>query len=232
MRVVSASSFLIRPLCPDTDMQEATELLKKGLDMLRIPYTGDQIGAFVIYLTELKKWNRAFNLTALKTDADIIIKHFLDSLLFLKVLPADMHSIADIGSGAGFPGIPIKIMRPDLTIALIEPSQKKALFLEHMQRTLGLAGLEIVNKRIEDVQGLLVDAAVTRALFSAKEFIKKADKILKVHGVFILSKGPKVEEELRDLHAGEVYREDIPLPFQKGTRHLLTIRHIPNRLQG
>jgi 16S rRNA (guanine527-N7)-methyltransferase len=212
-------------------MHESSDLLRKGLDMLRLPYTGGQINAFLVYLAELKKWNRAYNLTGLKTEEDIVIKHFLDSLLFLKVLPADAQSIADVGSGAGFPGIPIKIMRQDLSMVLIEPSQKKARFLEHVQRTLGIAGLDIMNKRIEDVEDLRVDAALTRALFSMKEFISKADTILKENGVCILSKGPKVEEELRELHGREVCREDIPLPFQKGSRHLVVIRKSGRRAE-
>lgn len=199
-------------------------LLKKGIEILDIPYNEEQIDQFLIYLAELKKWNRAYNLTGLKTDADIIIKHFLDSLLFLKVLPADVQSIADIGSGAGFPGLPIKIMRPELTMVLIEPSQKKSLFLEHMKRTLALNGLEIVNSRIEDVQDVLVSAVVTRALFSVKVFMDQAEKILQYNGVYLLSKGPKVEEELKELRDRELFREAIPLPFQKSMRHLIMIR--------
>lgn len=205
-------------------MQEAADLLKNGLCILGLPYSRDQIEAFLRYLTELKKWNRAYNLTGLKSDEDIVIKHFLDSLLFLKVLPSDIRSAADIGSGAGFPGLPMKIMRPELTMVLIEPSQKKALFLDHMRRTLGLTGLEIINSRIEDVKGLLVSAVLTRALFSVKEFMDKAGKILKHDGVYLLSKGPKVEEELRGLRIRNMVGEAIQLPFHKSTRHLVMIR--------
>lgn len=205
-------------------MKEASELLTKGLEFLRIPYSGAQIEAFSLYLTELKKWNRAYNLTALKTDTDIVIKHFLDSLLFLKVLPLNVRSIADIGSGAGFPGLPIKIMRPDIEMVLIEPVQKKALFLEHMQRQLKVDGLSVRNCRIEDIHDLLVDAAVTRALFSVGEFINKADRILGEMGVLILSKGPKLEDELRGLETSGITREDIILPFEKSIRHLVIVQ--------
>ena len=83
--------------------ETADELLINGLKILDISFTKTQITAFLTYLAELKKWNRAYNLTAIKTDKEIIVKHFLDSLLFGKVMPPDIQSIADIGSGAGFP---------------------------------------------------------------------------------------------------------------------------------
>lgn len=206
-------------------MKEASEFLMQGLDLLRIPYSGAQIEAFSLYLTELKKWNRAYNLTALKTDADIVIKHFLDSLLFLKVLPSYVKSIADVGSGAGFPGLPLKIMRPDIAVVLIEPVQKKALFLEHMQGKLKVDGLSVRNCRIEDIHDLLVDASVTRALFSVGEFINKAERLLKAKGVLILSKGPKLEDELRGLNieTSAIKREEIVLPFEKSIRYLVIV---------
>ncbi len=201
----------------------ADVLLREGLKSLAIAFTEDQITQFLVYLAELKKWNRAYSLTALKTDPDIVIKHFLDSLLFLKVLPPRIKSIADIGSGAGFPGIPLKIMMPDLDVALVEPVQKKALFLEHMQRQLKMPGLYVRNCRIEDMDDLLVDAVVTRALFSLGEFIVKADRILKETGVLLLSKGPKLKDELRGLEAYAIIPEDFVLPFDNSIRHLVVI---------
>ena len=202
----------------------ADELLRDGLKILDISFVEDQITQFLTYLAELKKWNRAYNLTALKTDADIVIKHFLDSLLFLKVLPHYVKSIADVGSGAGFPGIPLKIIRPDIEIVLIEPVQKKALFLEHMQRVLSMSGTRIMNIRVEDIHDLLVDAAVTRALFSVGEFINKAERLLEERGVLILSKGPKLKDELRGLETSGITREDLVLPFEKSIRHLVIVK--------
>jgi 16S rRNA (guanine527-N7)-methyltransferase len=205
-------------------MSEARHLCERGLEQLDIPFTASQIRAFLVYLDELKKWNRAYNLTGLQSDADIVIKHFLDSLLFLKVLPGDVRSVADIGSGAGFPGIPMKIMQPGLDVVLVEPAQKKALFLQHMQRTLRLERIEVVNKRIEDVHGTTVDVAVTRALFRIPEFVAKAERILKENGMLVLSKGPKVEDEIPRDTEREIRRCDIVLPFQNIVRHLIIIR--------
>ena len=207
-------------------MTDAGELLKAGIEEIGFRSSEKQISCFLTYLEELKKWNKAYNLTGLKTDRDIIIKHFLDSLLFALALPPEALSLADTGSGAGFPGIPIKIMFPHLSVFLIEPTRKKALFLQHMSSRLQLQGIEIINKRIEDVKGLRVDVAVTRALFSVREFIDKTKDILNKNGILILSKGPGLDKELAEL--GEllavISRKDVVLPFENVTRHIVTAR--------
>ncbi len=172
------------------------KLLIKGLGKLGLEPTGEQAEKFMAYLGELKRWQRAMSLTSLRSDEDIVVKHFLDSCLYLKVLPAETGSVADVGSGAGFPGLPIKIMRPELQVYLIESSAKKCSFLRHMQRTLKLGGLEVIESRVEDVRGLGVDAAVTRALFRVEDFARKASHILREGGVFVLNKGPKAKEEV------------------------------------
>lgn len=175
------------------------ETLIKGLSELGVEPSDAIVSKFSTYLIELKKWNRAYNLTALKKDEDIIIKHFLDSLLYLKVIPEGRWNICDIGSGAGFPGIPIAIVRPQFNVALIEPTRKKTAFLRHMKRTLCLDNVEVLESRIEEVQGRLFDIALTRALFSVSDFIKNAQHVLNEQGFFVLSKGPKLEDELKHL---------------------------------
>jgi 16S rRNA (guanine527-N7)-methyltransferase len=169
------------------------------------------------YLSELKKWNRTYNLTGLKTEEDIIIKHFLDSALYLKVISPGRITIADIGSGAGFPGIPIKIIRPEIEMNLIEPSLKKSAFLDHIIRTLKLEAIRVIEKRVEEIKipqdSMPVDVAVSRALFSVKDFMKKASRIVKEGGRLVLSKGPRVTEELKKIKnaESEVVMHKLPL---------------------
>jgi 16S rRNA (guanine527-N7)-methyltransferase len=205
-------------------MKETEDLLKNGLDRLGIPWTDRQIDSFSVYLSELKKWNKAYNLTGLRNDRDIIVKHFLDSLLFLKVLPEEVMTAADVGSGAGLPGIPVKIMSPRLKMFLLEPVKKKAAFLRHVCSLLRLEDVEVLDRRIEEVNGLKVDAALTRALCSAGDFIEKAGRILTERGLLILSKGPKLQEELRGLDMRRVTVSDIELPFAGLIRHLVVVR--------
>ncbi|MDA8168505.1 MAG: 16S rRNA (guanine(527)-N(7))-methyltransferase RsmG [Nitrospiraceae bacterium] len=197
-------------------------LLKEGLSLLGIGYEGGAIGAFMTYLAELRKWNRAYNLTSITEDRDIVTKHFLDSALYLKAIEGKGHTIADVGSGAGFPGIPLKILRPDLSISLIEPSGKKAAFLRHMIRTLGLRDISAVEKRVEDMRDSLFDIALTRALFKAPEFVKKASGIVKKNGLFILSKGPAYGQEL----AGTPHvAMRFVLPFTDIERYIIVLNN-------
>jgi 16S rRNA (guanine527-N7)-methyltransferase len=205
------------------------KLLKKSLIELGLTPSDDQINAFLLYLSELKKWNKAYNLTGLKKDEDIVIKHFLDSLLYFNAMPDGRLRIADVGSGAGFPGIPLKIIRPETEMYLIEPTLKKCMFLRNILRQLDLKKVEVIEKRIEEVeadQDLVspVDIAVTRALFDIKEFIRKSSHIVRHSGLLILNKGPKVKEELKAL--GDVPYDllTVNLPSSDIKRTLVIIK--------
>ncbi len=203
-------------------------LLKEGLAELGLPPRDDLLNAFMTFLAELRKWNRAYNLTGLKKDEDIVIKHFLDSLLFLNAMPDGELKVADIGSGAGFPGIPIKIIRPEIEMYLIEPSKKKSAFLRHIIRQLRMERIEVLEKSIEEIRvnqelPSPVDIAISRALFDIKEFIKKASHILKPAGTLILNKGPKVKEELKTLGNVRFEQLDVSLPLSRITRHIIVV---------
>lgn len=207
---------------------EIKELLRKGLKEFGLAPSEEQINSFITYLSELKKWNKAYNLTGLKTDEDIIIKHFLDSLLYLKAMPGGEIKVADIGSGAGFPGIPIKIIRPEIEMYLIEPSGKKSAFLRHIIRELELNKIEVIEKRIEEIKvnqelSLLVDIVVTRALFTVKDFIKKSSHIVKQGGILILNKGPKVKEELKIISDIKYKIITVNLPLTDIKRYIVIV---------
>lgn len=165
---------------------------------LTSPPPEEVIFKFTIYLQELMKWNRVYNITSLKNEEEIIQKHFLDSLLYLPFLMEHVHSVADVGSGGGFPGLVLKIVKPELSMHLIEPSRKKSAFLKHMVFELGLKDIYIHQKRVEELS-IKVDAAVSRALFKTKDFIKRASHILRPGGIIVLNKGPDVPRELKEL---------------------------------
>jgi len=125
------------------ETEESRGLLERGTRALGLDLAPEQIDQFLAYLDLLLKWNRKMNLTALRTPREIIIHHFLDSLLLLPYLP-ETGNLLDLGSGAGFPGIPLKIARPDLTIDLVEATAKKASFLKEVIRRLGLSGTAVI----------------------------------------------------------------------------------------
>mgnify|MGYP003343999523 CR=1 FL=1 len=129
--------------------KRAAHWLQAGAAELGLPLHDTAVGLFHKYLTELNKWNEKVNLTALRTDEDIVIKHFLDSLVCCKLLQISGQArLLDVGAGAGFPGLPIKIALRSITLTLIEPSQKKTAFLRHIVGVLGLEGVTVVPARI------------------------------------------------------------------------------------
>lgn len=156
---------------------------------------------FDIYLKELVEWNKKFNLTAITDPAEVKKRHFDESLALLKAvhLPKN-QAIVDIGPGAGFPGIPIKIARPDLKLTLIEATRKKVTFLNHIVKTLGLKDVEVIWGRAEDVaknkKGQF-DLAVARAVAELKVLAGYCLPFVKVGGLFVAYKGAKAQSELQ-----------------------------------
>lgn len=213
-------------------METDRKFLIAGLQELSIIPSDSVVGKFEAYLSELKKWNRVYNLTALKADKDIIAKHFIDSLLFLKFIPEERLSICDIGSGAGFPGLPLAIVMPQIKLTLIEPQRKKISFLKHIKRLLSLSNVDIIESRIEDVRDIHFDIAVTRALFSIDDLLKKAGHVLKREGYFVLNKGPKIKEEIKEISQKarcELMVVKLPLVPENIQRHIIKVSIEPHK---
>jgi len=171
------------------------ETLSTGAEELGIVLTVEQINSLFIYLAELKKWNRKINLTAITEDRDMVIKHVLDSLSFLKgFTPAPGLLLLDMGSGAGFPALPLKIAYPEITVTLVESAKKKASFLRHIMRTLKLTGAEIIDKRTEELLGsrsAVFDVVTARAFADMKKALSLGVPFLKEGGLMVLSRGPE-----------------------------------------
>ncbi|MDO8281933.1 MAG: 16S rRNA (guanine(527)-N(7))-methyltransferase RsmG [Thermodesulfovibrionia bacterium] len=207
----------------------AEKLLLKGMDELGLSCSKKATADLLTLLSELKKWNKAYNLTSLKTDEDIIIKHFLDSLLYLKVFPDNALKAADIGTGAGFPGIPIKIIRPDIEMTLVEPSRKKAAFLRNIVRVLKLDKVNVLQMRAEEMGEDLhdyFDIIVSRATFSIMDYIQAASPYIRPGGVLIVSKGPNYSEEIKEHpETGKLIKEvkEFVLPYGGGSRNLILL---------
>jgi len=131
-------------MSPSLDFEETRRLLERGTLSLDLDLSPEQIDQFLTYLELLLKWNRRINLTAVRTPREIISRHFLDSLLLLPHLP-ETGRLLDLGSGAGFPGLPLKIARPGLALDLAEATAKKASFLKEAIRQLGLSDTNVFS---------------------------------------------------------------------------------------
>lgn len=174
-------------------MNTLFETLRKEAVQFEIYLTDEAIGYFSLYLEELKRWNKKINLFRRINDQEIIIKDFLDSLTISKYLFPGA-SILDIGSGGGFPGIPIKISRPDLRVVLLEIRRKKFFFLRHMIRLLGAKDLKALASSSESLDEF--DFIVSRAFGSIPKLVETGAPYLKENGIIISMKGKKGEDEL------------------------------------
>jgi len=167
----------------------------------------ETLNSYALYHRELRRWSKAYNITGLKDDRDMAVRLFLDSLLYLKAFPAlpGNPQVLDVGSGGGFPGVVLKIARPELSISLLEPSWKRAGFLRHICRALHLSGVTVMEETLEEhvrnSGGTTYDVIVTRALFRTYEFIKKTEGIVSRGSVLILGKGPAYSEEIREVRS-------------------------------
>jgi 16S rRNA (guanine527-N7)-methyltransferase len=176
---------------------ENKELLIEGAKAFGIHL--EAIGAFDLYLKELLKWNQKINLTAIRSEKGIVLKHFLDSLSVNPYLPQHI-SVLDIGSGAGFPGIPLKIVRPTLKIGLIDSVRKKVDFQRHIIRTLDLKGAEAIHGRVQDTEilhslGGRFDITLSRAFSDLRSFLVLSFPFLKGGGTAIAMKAETDDKE-------------------------------------
>lgn len=161
---------------------------------------------YAIYVSTLLEWNQKFNLTSITDPAEIKVKHFEDSLTILDAVDLKDQKVIDIGSGAGFPGIPLKIERPAIKLTLVEATRKKTEFLKHIINKLGaidpqLSTIEVVWDRAEKLNrdpsyAGKFDVALARAVAKLDKLIDYALPFLKPGGIFIASKGPDIEKEI------------------------------------
>jgi 16S rRNA (guanine527-N7)-methyltransferase len=178
--------------------------LKEGAARLSIDLQPEQLEKFDVYATELAEWNRRLNLTSISGDADIRLLHFLDSLTIKLALPeTDMLplNIIDIGSGAGFPGIPLAIAFPKQRVYLLEATRKKTDFLRHIQGILGLENITIINERAETAahdsnHREQYDVAVARALASLPALAELMLPFCKIGGRMVAQKKGDIDSEL------------------------------------
>jgi len=208
---------------PRANRADPAFLLAAGAKALDIPLSDFQINQFMSYLEDIKEWNRAINLTAIISDEEIIEKHFLDSLAGLKAIEKRPgQALLDIGTGAGFPGVPLKIAFPALRLSLVESSQKKAAFLHHLTGKLKLSEVSILNQRIEKLSNIdrRYDLIVARAFAKIQIVLVKAMPLLAPRGKLILYQGRMQSQmPVRDMKGWEATVQ-YELPFSKIGRSL------------
>lgn len=185
------------------------------------------------YLALLERWNRTYNLTAIRDPREMVTRHLLDSLAmqpFLGAAAEDGGTLADLGTGPGLPGIPLAIATPRLQVTLVESNGKKARFLREAVRSLGLANARVAESRAEAVDEPGAYAAITaRALDTLAGIIKVGGHLLAPGGRLLAMKGQRPDEEIAALPAGWQLQavHALAVPGLVGERHLVVLERNP-----
>lgn len=211
--------------------------IKDSFDKLELSLTDKQAEQFLHYYEMLIQKNRVMNLTAITEFDDVVLKHFLDSLMICKMQDPKGRLI-DVGTGAGFPGIPLKIMYPDLNVVLLDSLNKRIQFLNELIQELGLKNIEAIHGRAEDYAKQKIyreqfDLCVSRAVANLSSLAEYCIPFVKIGGCFIPYKSGKIQEELEsgkkaiNIFGGKLEQvKEFELPGTDISRCLLQIRKV------
>ncbi|MGI6777189.1 MAG: 16S rRNA (guanine(527)-N(7))-methyltransferase RsmG [Acetivibrionales bacterium] len=216
---------------------ELINLLKQGAQGLNINISDIQAGKFMQYMSLLKEWNTKVNLTAIEDEEGIIIKHFIDSLTILPCIEENA-SVIDIGSGAGFPGIPLKIMNPSIELTLLDSLEKRIKFLNEVISRVKLDRVNAVHGRAEDFgkDGSYREKfsySIARAVANLPVLLEYCIPFVKIGGCFIAMKGRNTAQEIEeskkalDVFGGEITEiKEFILPYTDSKRTIIIIKKL------
>jgi 16S rRNA (guanine527-N7)-methyltransferase len=206
-------------------------LIIGGAKTFQIRVDQQMVRQFSLHARDLLKWNQKINLTAITDPGEIALKHFLDSMAPARWIPPSA-TLLDIGSGGGFPGIPLKILIPSLAVTLIDGSRKKISFLKHSIRTLQLENINARQIRAEELTkdthiASRFDVIISRALSSLVEFVRLALPLLADRGIIIALKGEIDRQKVAELQSTVL--EKTPPSTDKSDAYALTLEnyHLP-----
>ncbi len=200
--------------------------MQAGLEQMRLSISSSVQDQLVQYLELLHKWNKTYNLTAVREPGQMVARHLLDSLSILPYVKG--ARVLDVGSGPGLPGLPLALVRPDLHCVLLDSNHKKTRFLVQTCASLGMENIEIIHNRIEKFQpDEKFDTLVSRAFASLREFVQRTAHLSHPDIRWLAMKGRYPAEELAEL-PGLVQVESInklPVPDTEGERHVIVLSH-------
>ena len=202
-------------------MSEKKRLLCEGAELMNIPLSDKQIQQLLRYLSLILKWNRIYNLSAIRDPIESVKKHLLDSLSIIHFVQPGL--LLDVGSGAGLPGIVIAIMKPETKVFVLDSVGKKCRFMQAVKSELALDNLIVVNSRVESFKPKKLFSQITsRAFAEASKTIQLTQHLLEENGRYLLMKGSNIEKEDVDNFNMKVH--SMTVPFISDKRSLLEIQ--------
>ena len=196
------------------------DLLIEGLQRMDLALSDQVIDQLMTYLDLVEKWNRVYNLTAIREREEMIKLHFLDSLSILKHV--QVKNILDVGSGAGFPGIVLAITKPELKVTVMDSVNKKTTFMQQVKSELSLTNLDVVNSRVEDYQPTtLFEAVTSRAFSNLKNMMSLTQHTLQKEGVWLAMKSKDVKQEVEAFEKNQYTLIPLEVPFINAERYLV-----------
>jgi 16S rRNA (guanine527-N7)-methyltransferase len=207
--------------------------LGKTARLLGVELGDTQLAQFDVYKNELLQWNAKTNLISEYSSQEIITRHFLDSLTAMQFIQKPNARIIDVGSGAGFPGLPLKIALPSLELYLLETNRKKVSFLKHIIRLLNLSDAVVLHDRVENIIKTdswkeKFDILISRAAFKLSELLPQGEYFLAPGGALIALKGPKVDEDIAQCSStinqykiSQLIQHDINVSFLEARRKII-----------
>ncbi len=196
-----------------TPVPPSAAVIRRALGEFKLPAYDDQVLQIQQYIKTLLAWNEKVNLTAIRDPLEILYRHFCESMYAAEAIPVEKGRLADVGSGGGFPGLPLKIIRPNLRVFLVESNLKKATFLAEVIRELGLKDTQVLVRRYEELHEEMapLDYVCSRALGEFPSFLKWASSTETGARQVILWIGARDLQEIQRIDAWE-WREPIQVP--------------------
>mgnify|MGYP002525742129 FL=1 len=202
-------------------MSEKKRLLCEGAELMNISLSDKQVQQLLRYLSLILKWNRIYNLSAIRDPIESVKKHLLDSLSIIHFVQPGL--LLDVGSGAGLPGIVIAIMKPETEVFVLDSVGKKCRFMQAVKSELTLENLIVVNSRVESFKSKKSFSQITsRAFAEASKTIQLTKHLLEENGRYLLMKGSNIHEE--DVDNFNVKVHSMTVPFVSEKRSLLEIQ--------
>lgn len=212
------------------DLASLEKQLHQGAAAMQVELTDTQVNLLLRYAQEFEKWNKAYNLSAIRDISQILARHIIDSLSVVNWIKQTHHpleKIIDVGTGGGLPGIPLAICFPEKSISLLDSNGKKTRFLFHVKTQLQLANVTVEHRRVEDyVPEPLFDGVISRAFASLEDMTSGCKNLITPNGIFMAMKGLYPNDELAAIAHNHRLLESVKLDVAQtdGERHLLVLQ--------